>query len=102
MPQETIPVGFGLIIIGTEILDGRGEDNHFENTKRLLKERNHLLQYVMILPDDPILIVEKLKWAMARPEPFFAVGGSAQRLMIAHDSVQQRPLDYPWSIMKRA
>jgi len=75
MYQKTTPVGFGLIIIGSEILDGRIQDRHFENTRRLLSERNHQLKYAMVLVDEPGLILEKLRWAMARPEPFFCCGG---------------------------
>jgi len=75
MSQKTVPIGFGLIIIGSEILDGRIQDRHFENTRRLLNERNHQLKYVMVLVDEPGLILEQLKWAMARPEPFFCCGG---------------------------
>jgi hypothetical protein len=39
------PPGFGLIIIGSEILDGRVRDSHFENTRRLLQEHRHPLVY---------------------------------------------------------
>jgi molybdopterin-biosynthesis enzyme MoeA-like protein len=67
--------GFGLIIIGTEILEGRGRDSHFENTSRILKARNQPIRYVMVLSDDPGLICGNLKWAMTRPEPFFRFGG---------------------------
>lgn len=75
MPQTVPPPGFGLIVIGSEILDGRIQDRHVDNTRRLLGERNHSLTYVLILRDDPGLITEKLSWAMARPEPFFCCGG---------------------------
>lgn len=67
--------GFGLIIIGSEILDGRVQDRHFENTRRLLQSRNHALIYSMILSDEPSLILEKLKWAVGRAQPFFCCGG---------------------------
>ncbi len=73
--MKNAPSGFGLIIVGTEILDGRIEDRHFENTRRLLHSRNHALLYSMILSDEPGLILEKLKWAMERGEPFFCCGG---------------------------
>jgi molybdopterin-biosynthesis enzyme MoeA-like protein len=75
MPRKPAPIGFGLIIIGSEILDGRIQDKHFENTRRIMGEKNHLLRYSMILVDDPVLILEKLTWAMKRPEPFFCCGG---------------------------
>ena len=89
MVEKISPAGFGLIVIGTEILDGRVRDSHFENTRRLLQERNHPLVYAMILRDDPELIRDKLRWAMTRPEPFFCCGGigDAGRL---HPSVRGR------------
>lgn len=75
MAQKSTPPGFGLIVIGTEILDGRVKDSHFETIRRLLKARNHPLIYAMVVRDDPSLIRDKLTWAMARPEPFFCCGG---------------------------
>ena len=67
--------GFGLIIIGNEILDGRVGDQHFENARNILAERNLLLKYTLIIADEPEMIREQLKWAMARPEPFYCCGG---------------------------
>ena len=75
MLKKSIPSGFGLIIIGSEILDGRVQDSHFENTKNLLFARNYPLIYSIIIFDDPVLIIEKLRWAIKRPEPFFCFGG---------------------------
>jgi molybdopterin-biosynthesis enzyme MoeA-like protein len=75
MAPNPSPSGFGLIVIGTEILDGRVRDSHFENTRRLLQERSHRLVHTMILTDDPLLILDQLRWAMTRPEPFFCCGG---------------------------
>ena len=75
MVNKSTPPGFGLIIIGSEILDGRVQDSHFENTKKLLFERNYPLIYSIIIIDDPVLIMEKLRWAIKRPEPFFCCGG---------------------------
>ena len=73
--MKRAPSGFGLIIVGSEILDGRIQDRHFENTRRLLHSRNHALTYSMILSDEPVLILEELVWAMGRGEPFFCCGG---------------------------
>ena len=67
--------GFGLIIIGNEILDGRQEDAHFVTARRLLDARHLALTYSMVLPDDARVIEEQLRWAMARSEPFFCCGG---------------------------
>jgi molybdopterin-biosynthesis enzyme MoeA-like protein len=75
MTLTKAPDGFGLIIIGSEILDGRVQDKHFENIRKLLQAHHHAFRYSMVLVDDPSLILEKLKWAMARSEPFFCCGG---------------------------
>ena len=75
MKRKKVKSGFGLIIVGSEILDGRIQDKHFDNTRRLLKERNHPLGYAMVLADEPGLILAQLRWAIARPEPFFCCGG---------------------------
>jgi molybdopterin-biosynthesis enzyme MoeA-like protein len=75
MKRKKIKSGFGLIIVGSEILDGRIQDKHFENTKRLLRGRNHPLRYAMVLADEPGLILAQLRWAIVRPEPFFCCGG---------------------------
>ncbi len=67
--------GFGLIIIGSEILDGRVRDRHLENTRRQLAERRLLLHYVLILPDDPSVLGNQFRWAGGQPSPFFCCGG---------------------------
>ncbi len=67
--------GFGLIIVGSEILDGRVRDRHLENARAALDRRRLPLGYVLVLPDDPVMLREQLKWAMARGEPFFCCGG---------------------------
>jgi molybdopterin-biosynthesis enzyme MoeA-like protein len=72
--KREIP-GFGLIIVGSEILDGRVRDRHLDNARGALERRNLLLSYVLILPDDPVPLREQLEWAMARGEPFFCCGG---------------------------
>jgi len=75
MKEKLSVKGFGLIIIGTEILDGRAVDRHFENTRRILRACHHPIRYTMILADDPALITAQLRWAMSMPEPFFSFGG---------------------------
>jgi molybdopterin-biosynthesis enzyme MoeA-like protein len=64
-----------LFVIGNEILDGRRTDCHFAAAQRLLRERHHGLAYALYLPDDNEVIETQLRWAMARPEPFFSCGG---------------------------
>ncbi|MBN1558118.1 MAG: competence/damage-inducible protein A [Lentisphaerae bacterium] len=66
---------FGLIVIGSEILDGRVKDKHVATTQALLRKRRLETAYVQILPDDPGTIETQLRWAMGRAEPFFCCGG---------------------------
>jgi len=74
-PNRGTPPGFGLFVIGSEILDGRKRDAHFEKALGLLRARRIPFTYAMMLPDDPRRIEEQLRWAMAQPEPFFCCGG---------------------------
>jgi len=67
--------GFGLFIVGSEILDGRVRDRHLDQARSALGRMNLGLSYVLILPDDPVVLRRQLKWAMAREEPFFSCGG---------------------------
>lgn len=67
--------GFGLIIIGNEILDGRVDDCHFLVARDLLVQRNLAFQYAKVLPDNPELITAQLEWAMNQAAPFFCCGG---------------------------
>ena len=74
-PGSQPAIGFGLIIVGSEILDGRVSDRHLASTSALLRERRLDLRYAQILPDDPEVIETQLRWAMDRGEPFFCCGG---------------------------
>jgi len=67
--------GFGLIIVGSEVLDGRVRDRHLDRARAALGRRNLPLRYVLILPDDPATLLGQLEWAMARGDPFFCCGG---------------------------
>jgi molybdopterin-biosynthesis enzyme MoeA-like protein len=67
--------GFGLIIVGDEILDGRRQDTHLASAMAILKERRIPLRWVLLLPDDPAVITSQLQWAAGRPEPYFCCGG---------------------------
>lgn len=73
----SLPVAedFGLIIIGSEILDGRREDTHFIYFRDRLRERHISLQYTLVLEDDPQLLVTQLSWAIEAGVPFFCCGG---------------------------
>lgn len=74
MEKETIS-GFGLVIVGSEILDGRCTDLNFANALATLAARDLSLRYSLLLPDDPAVIYDQLRWCMDRPDPFFCCGG---------------------------
>jgi len=67
--------GFGLIIVGNEILEARREDVHFKTFLKMLTAHNLKLLYTMILPDEPDILEQMISWAMKRQEPFFCCGG---------------------------
>ena len=75
MDAKKTAVGFGLIVVGNEILDGRRRDAHFTTVRTLLTERDLTLTYCLVLPDEPGTLTQQLRWAMARSEPFFCCGG---------------------------
>lgn len=67
--------GFGLIVIGDEILLGTRRDRHVEGLRNLLDERGFRLAWVQILPDDPELLTRRLRTSMAEGVPVFSCGG---------------------------
>lgn len=66
---------FGLIVIGDEILSGRRRDRHFDFFRELLAQRGFSLRWLQILPDDPDLLVQRLKDSMQEGIPVFSCGG---------------------------
>lgn len=72
--KKVVP-GFGLIIIGTEILSGSRKDAHFQNALKLVGKHGYEIHYSLVIPDDPEMIISKLKWAFERPEALFCFGG---------------------------
>ncbi len=75
MKQVESVAAMGLLIIGSEVLDGRREDAHFAYTRQLLAAHQLQLRYALILPDDAEVLETHIRWAMQRPEPFFCCGG---------------------------
>jgi molybdopterin-biosynthesis enzyme MoeA-like protein len=67
--------GFGLIVIGDEILNGHRTDKHLPAFKQLLSERGHTLAWCWILPDEPALLTHQLQSSMALGLPVFCCGG---------------------------
>ena len=67
--------GFGLVVIGDEILAGRRRDRHFQGIGELLLERGYRLAWLRILPDDPDYLVDEFRRTMAEGIPVFSCGG---------------------------
>jgi len=67
---------FFALIIGTEILNRRREDRHFDFLTRILARYGHTLSGSFIIEDDPALIVRTLQFIAAQPNPLlFSFGG---------------------------
>ncbi len=73
MSSET--QGFGLIVVGNEILDGRRSDAHFSFSRDLLKKHGFVLRYSLFLPATLSVLVTHFRWAFTQPDPFFCCGG---------------------------
>lgn len=71
----SIPSFFALII-GTEILNRRRVDKHFDFVTSTLLERGHKLRGSFIIDDDPELIVQSINFIKSQPNSvLFCFGG---------------------------
>ena len=67
---------FFALIIGTEILNRRRSDAHFEFISKTLIEHNHKLTGSFIIEDDPKLITDTIKFIASIPNSvLFSFGG---------------------------
>ena len=67
---------FFTLIIGTEILNRRRTDKHFDFVTKALLEKGHKLTGSFIIEDDPALIVQTIKFIASQPNPIlFSFGG---------------------------
>jgi len=67
---------FFALIIGTEILNRRRSDRHFDFLSLALSERGYRLSGSFIIEDDPALIVQTLKFLASQPNAvIFSFGG---------------------------
>jgi molybdopterin-biosynthesis enzyme MoeA-like protein len=73
-PPSAAP-GFGLIIIGDEILSGKRADKHLPKVIELLKARGLQLDYADYVGDSPDRITATLKRAFASGDVVFSCGG---------------------------
>ena len=67
---------FFALIIGTEILNRRRADKHFDFITKALAQRGHKLSGSFIIEDDPALIVQTIKFIASQSNPvLFSFGG---------------------------
>ncbi len=70
------PPNFFALIIGTEILNRRRDDAHFDFVTKILATKGHKLSGSFIIEDDPALIVQTIKFIASQPNPIlFSFGG---------------------------
>jgi len=68
-------MGFGLIVIGDEILSGRREDKHMRRTIELLGARGLALDWAEYVGDERERITATLRRTLAGPDVVFCTGG---------------------------
>ncbi len=68
-------MGFGLIIIGDEILSGKRADQHFGKVVAMLGERGLRLSWAEYLGDDPQRLTACLRRTLAGNDVVFSCGG---------------------------
>jgi len=67
---------FFTLIIGTEILNQRRQDAHFNFVSKALANKGYRLSGSFIIEDDPALIIQTIKFIASQPNPvLFSFGG---------------------------
>jgi molybdopterin-biosynthesis enzyme MoeA-like protein len=67
---------FFTLIIGTEILNRRRTDAHFDFVTKALADKGHKLTGSFIIEDDPALIIQTIKFIASQDNPvLFSFGG---------------------------
>jgi len=67
---------FFTLIIGTEILNQRRTDAHFDFISKALTEKGHKLTGSFVIEDNPALIIQTIKFIASQPNPvLFSFGG---------------------------
>lgn len=69
------PDGFGVLIIGDELLSGKRRDGHLPEVIRMLKARGLELAWARMEGDDPARITAALRQTMASRDVVFSFGG---------------------------
>jgi len=67
---------FFALIIGTEILNRRRTDKHFDFISKALLQKGYKLSGSFIIEDDPALIIQTIQFIRSQPNPvLFSFGG---------------------------
>ncbi len=67
---------FFTLIIGTEILNRRRTDKHFDFVTKVLEKKGHKLTASFTIEDDPALIIQTIKFIASQANPvLFSFGG---------------------------
>jgi molybdopterin-biosynthesis enzyme MoeA-like protein len=74
-PPVPLARTFGLVVVGDEVLNGPRRDAHLTYFRRLLSGHGHQLAWHWLLPDDPVVLTDHLRFSMSRPDPVFVCGG---------------------------
>ncbi|MEX0729748.1 MAG: molybdopterin-binding protein [Aquisalimonadaceae bacterium] len=69
------PDGFGVLIIGDELLSGKRQDRHLPEVIRVLKARGLELAWARMEGDEPARITRALRQSMASNDVVFSFGG---------------------------
>ncbi len=70
------PIHIFALIIGTEILNRRRIDAHFDFLSQVLSKRGYSLSGSFVIRDDPALIVQTIRFVASQPNPLlFSFGG---------------------------
>jgi molybdopterin-biosynthesis enzyme MoeA-like protein len=70
-----MPLRFGLMVIGDEILSGKRSDRHLPRVIELLAARGLRLQWAQYLPDERVALIEALRRSFAGDDVVFCCGG---------------------------
>jgi len=67
--------GFGVIIVGDELLSGRRRDRHFGHVVETLGARGLALEWAYVVGDDPPRLTDILRLTLAGTDAVFCFGG---------------------------
>jgi molybdopterin-biosynthesis enzyme MoeA-like protein len=70
-----MPLRFGLLVIGDEILSGKRTDRHLQRIIELLSARGLRLHWAQYLPDERASLIEALRRSFAGQDVVFSCGG---------------------------